>query len=114
MPKRKLDAAFVQLAHCPEGKKKVDFWDTTISGFVLECRASGGKTYAVRYTDEAGVQRQHKIGRFENITFDQARKAARRIRSEIELGGNPAAQKEERKAIPTYKEVADQHLKASI
>jgi integrase len=100
----------VQLAYCPEGKKKLDYWDTTISGFVLECRASGGKTYAVRYTDEAGVQRQHKIGRFENITFDQARKAARRIRSEIELGGNPAAQKEERKAIPTYKEIADQHL----
>jgi integrase len=26
------------------------------------------------------------------------------------LGGNPAAQKAERKAIPTYKEIADQHL----
>jgi integrase len=110
MPKRKLDAAFVQLAYCPEGKKKLDYWDTTISGFVLECRASGRKTYALRYTDEAGVQRQHKIGRFENITFDQARKAARKLRSEVELGGNPAAQKEERKAIPTYKEIADQHL----
>lgn len=110
MPKRKLDAAFVQLAYCPEGKKKLDYWDTRISGFVLECRAGGGKTYALRYTDEGGVQRQHKIGRFENITFDQAKKAARRFRSEVELGGNPAAEKEERKAIPTYKELADQHL----
>src|SRR3954468_2689830 len=110
MPRQQLTAASVQLAYCPEGKKKVDYWDTTISGFVLECRPSGGKTYALRYTDEGGVQRQHKIGRFENITFDQAKKAARRFRSEVELGGNPAAQKEERKAIPTYKELADQHL----
>jgi integrase len=100
----------VQLAYCPEGKKKLDYWDTTVSGFVLECRAGGGKTYALRYTDEGGTQRQHKIGRFENITFDQAKKAARRFRSEVELGGNPAAEKEERKAIPTYKELADQHL----
>lgn len=110
MPKRKLDAAFVQLAYCPEGKKKLDYWDETISGFVLECRASGRKTYALRYTDESGVQRQHKIGRFEDINFEQAKKAAKRLRSEVVLGGNPAAHKEERKAIPTYKELADQHL----
>lgn len=110
MPIRKLDATFCLLAHCDEGKKKTNYWDTQITGFVLECRASGRRTYALRYIDGNGTQRQHKIGRFEDITFEQAKKAAKVLRSEVVLGGNPAAQKEQRKAIPTYKELAHQHL----
>jgi integrase len=105
-----LNAAFVQLANCPEGKKKIDFWDKSIRGFVLECRASGNATYAFRFTDDAGVQRQHKIGRREDISFAQAKKLAQRLRSEVTLGENPAAQKEQRKAIPTYAAIAEQHI----
>lgn len=110
MPRQKLDSMFCQLAYCEDGQKKTTYWDTQITGFVLECRASGRKTYALRYIDENGTQRQHKIGRYEDITFDQARKKAKILRSEVVLGGSPAAEKEDRKAIPTYKELADQHL----
>jgi len=35
---------------------------------------------------------------------------AKRLRSEIVLGGNPAAEKEKRKAVPKYAELAKQHL----
>ena len=62
MAVQKLDAAFVQLAYCPEGKKKVEFRDEIVTGFALEVRASGGKTYYLRYFDQNGRQRQHKIG----------------------------------------------------
>jgi integrase len=110
MPIEELSPAFVQVAYCPTGKKKVNFWDKALRGFVLECRESGGATYAFRYTDEGGVQRQHKIGRREDITFAQAKKAAQRLRSEVTLGENPAAKKETRKAIPTYATLAEQHL----
>lgn len=110
MPKAKLDATFCQSAGCDRGKKKVDYWDSHISGFVLECRESGGKTYYLRYFDQAGRQRQHKIGKHTDISFDQARKAARRLRSEVTLGGSPSADKDKKKAIPTYAALADQHL----
>jgi integrase len=110
MPKAKLDTLFCLTATCPAGKNKVDYWDTIISGFVLECRASGGKTYALRYVDEHGTQRQHKIGGYHDITFDQARKKARTLKSEVTLGGNPAVAKTEKKAIPTLDELADEHL----
>jgi integrase len=108
--KRKLDAAFVQVAHCPEGKKKVDYWSTDVTGFVLEVRASGGRTYYLRYIDANGRQKQHKIGRAEDISYQKAKDAAKRLRSEVVLGGDPAAEKEDRKAIPTYSWLADQHL----
>jgi integrase len=109
MPKAKLDYAYCLTATCEVGRRKTDHWDTHISGFVLEVRASGGKTYALRYTDDGGRQRQHKIGRFDLITNEQARKAAKKSRAEVELGGNPQAAKVERKAVPLYAELAKLH-----
>jgi integrase len=112
MPKAKLDAAFCLSAACEPGKKKTDYWDDGHScvGMLLECRASGGKTFYLRFLDQSGRQRQHKIGGFNDISFDQARRTARRLRSEVVLGGNPAAAKEVRKAIPTYSQLSAQHL----
>jgi len=110
MAKFKLDPATCLTAGCPAGKRKTDLWDTIIPGFVLEIRSSGGKTYYLRYFDANGRQRQHKIGGHADISFDQARKAARRLRSEVVLGGDPAAAKDEKKAIPTYAELSVQHL----
>ena len=95
---------------CEPGQRKTDYWDTTIKGFVLEVRTTGGKTWALRYVDDGGRQRQHKIGAYGDITFEQARKAAQRLRSEVVLGGNPAAQKEVKKSIPFYSDLAAQHL----
>lgn len=110
MPKAKLDHAYCLTAWCEQNRKKTDHWDTHISGFILEVRANGGKTYAMRYTDERGKQRQFKIGAHSQITNGQARKAAQKYRAEIELGGNPMAKKQEKKLIPTYGELAVQHL----
>ena len=80
MPSTSLDAAFVRTACCPEGKKRIDYFDIHIRGFVLEVRDSGGKTYYLRYRDEYGRQRQKKIGDVPSITFDQARTAAIKTR----------------------------------
>lgn len=110
MPKIKLDHATCLAATCEAGKRKTDYWDTMTSGFVLEVRPTGGRTYYLRYIDERGRQRQHKIGGFDDISFDQARKAARRLRSEVVLGGDPSGDKEQKKVIPTYAELSIQHL----
>ena len=110
MPKMKLDATTCLTAVCEPGKKKTDFYDTVISGWVLEARNSGGKTYYLRYQDQHGRQRQHKIAAYGDITFDKARKEAQRLRSQVVLGGDPAASRKEKRAIPTYAELAQQHL----
>lgn len=110
MPKLKLDSAFCLTASCAPGKKRTDYYDTSLTGFVLECRASGGKTFALRYFTEQGQQKQLKIGTYGEITFDQARKKAKELRANVVLKGDPVAEKVERKAIPTYNELADQHL----
>lgn len=109
MPKATLTAAFCLNAPCAPGKRKTDYWDTHIQGWVLSVRESGGRTYCLRFIAN-GRQRELKIGGFQDITFDQARKAARRLRSEVVLGGDPAGAKEDKKAIPTYAALSVQHL----
>lgn len=107
--KAKLDSAFCLTAQCRPGKGRTDYYDTSITGFVLECRSSGHKTYAFRYQNEYGKLCQRRIASFGDITFDQARKTAQRWRAEAVMGGDPAARKAEKKAIPTYDALADQH-----
>lgn len=113
MPKSKLDHMYCLTAGC-DGGKKTDHWDTHIKGFLLECRPSGGKTYALRYTDNAGRQRQIKIAAYEDVSNEQARKAATRLRAEVVLGGNPQAEKKEKKAVLLYSELARQHLEYAV
>ncbi|MDO7833672.1 Arm DNA-binding domain-containing protein [Sphingobium sp. HBC34] len=110
MPKVKLDGTFCLTAQCEPGKKKTDYYDTSITGFVLEVRSSGGRSYYLRYQDAHGAQKQHRIAAYGDITFDKARKEAQRLRSQVTLGGDPAASKEQKKAIPLYSTLAEQHL----
>ena len=108
MPHANLDAHFVRNAVCPEGKSKVDYYDTAITGFILEVRASGGKTFHLRYRDPHGKQRQHKIGDSKSLSFDKARQAAQVLRSRVVLGESPAEERKIKRAIPTMAEFAEE------
>jgi integrase len=109
MPTRKLDAAFCAVARCEAGKKKTDYYDEAVRGFVLECRQSGGKTYYLSH-NEGKSRRTIKIAAHGDITFDKAKKEAARLRAELVLGGDPAARKREARSVPTYAVLADQHV----
>ncbi len=104
MPVVQLSAQFVRESSCPPGKAKVDYYDSAIKGFILEARSSGGRTFHLRYLDARGKLRQHKIGDAIAISYDKARQKAMRLRSEVELGGNPL---EERKALRSVLTLAE-------
>ena len=109
MPIRKLDAAFCLIAQCEPGKRRTDWYCDTVRGFLLECRAGGGKTYYLSY-NEGRSRRTIKIAAYGDITFDKAKKEAMRLRAELVLGGDPSANKKEALAVPTYNALADQHV----
>ncbi len=104
MPHETLSAAFVSGAVCPEGKRKIDFYDNAIVGFILEVRSSGGKTFSLRHRDTHGKLRQHKIGDAKSITFEKARQAAEKLRSRVVLGEDPSEERKTKRAIPTIAE----------
>jgi integrase len=106
MPITKLTPSFVRTLSCSAGK--VDFFDVTLKGFMLEVRASGGKTYYQRYTDERGRERQFKIGPADVLTLQQARHKAKQIKAEAILGGDPQQDRQVRRSIPTLRCFVDE------
>lgn len=110
MPKAQLTNTFALTAGCETGKKRTDWWCTHFQGLVLECRASGGKTWYLRFFDANGRQKQYKICRYGDLTVEQVRKEAKRLRSIVVLGGDPLADKVKKRSVPTYAELAQQHL----
>ena len=111
MPSVALSARFVRSAACPEGRRKVDYFDISQRGFMLEVRASGGKTYYQRYTDEHGRERQYKIGAADVLTVEQARRKARQVVAEASLGADPQQKRREMRAVPQLKDfVAERYL----
>lgn len=110
MPKiQQLTHAFCLTAQCQPGRARTDYFCQTTLGFCLECRDSGGRTYTFRYQDEYGKLRQRRISPYGDITFAEAQKIARKWRAEVVTGGDPAVRKAEKKAVPTYDTLADQH-----
>jgi integrase len=111
MPRVRLSAAFVRSAACPEGVKKIDFFDREQRGFMLEVRRSGGKTFYQRYTDERGRERQFKIGPSDVLSLSMARRKARTTAAEALVGSDPQERRAEMRTIPTFAElVRDRYL----
>jgi integrase len=97
-----LTAGFVRTARCGPGCRKIDYFDLAQRGFLLEVRASGGKTYYQRYTDEHGRERQYKIGPADVVTLEQARRKGRQICAEALLGADPQQRRRELRAVPQF------------
>ena len=109
MPSIALDANVVKNTECPVGKARVDLYDTVIPGFIVEIRATGGKTYYLRYRDAHGKQKQYKIGDAKSLTFEQARNAAQTLRAKVVLGDDPSAEKAAIRKVPMLQVFIDDH-----
>lgn len=105
-----LSADFCRSIQCDPEKGKETYYDTLIKNFFLEVRRSGGKTFYYRYTDQYGKMKDKKVARYGDLTVDKIRKEAERLRSVVALGGDPVAEKAEKRGIVSYSELADQHL----
>lgn len=111
MPVTQLSAQVCQAATCMEGRAKTDYYDTTVTGFILTVTANGSKVYSLRYRDEHNKQRQFKIGDAKSITFDKARQTAQKLRAKTVLGENPAEDRQALRKVPTLAEfVADTYI----
>lgn len=103
-----LTQKFVDKAACPPGKAKVAFFDTNLTGFLLEVRASGGKTYFARYRNRRGTIRVTKVASATIVKLEEARKAARKVLAKASLGEDPAAEKAVLRAVPTLAQFVEE------
>ena len=111
MPKFTINSHFVRAASCPAGAKKIDYFDDRQTGFVLQVRSSGRKTFYQRYRDERGREHQFRVGPADVLTLDQARRRARTVQSRAILGSDPQEERRNLRAVPTFRRlVHDRYL----
>ena len=86
----------------------MEFFDEHLSGFLLEVRPSGRKTYAQRYTDHYGRQHQYKIGDATIISLGEAKQIAKQVLSQVILGSNPQDTRKNLRTMPTLTQFVHQ------
>lgn len=86
------------------------FWrDTACKGLVIEVRSTGGKTYYLNYRDERGKQRMYKLANAADITPAQARQLCDRMRTQLAMGTDIAAERTAHRHCPRVREFFYQH-----
>lgn len=90
-------------------ERAVDYFDEAGRKLALRVTRNGVKTfYLVRRTGRQVVWL--KLGRFPDMTLENARKQAEKVLGEFAQGANPAALKRALKAEPTFSQALDQYL----
>ena len=112
MPIIKLTQQFINNElYCPEGKARIEYCDSDLPGLYVEVRKSspGQGTYYLRYKDSKGKTCHQKISKTNEMTLIEARKAAKTLKSEINLGADPRGELKAKKAVLNYSDFFEQH-----
>lgn len=103
MAKIKLTKTAVDVATAKD--RDYELRDTIVPGFMLKVTPAGGKIFMLQYVTNAGVRRKPALGRFGELTVDQARNLAQDWLAEVRQGRDPSAEKSAARAAPTMKEM---------
>jgi len=87
----------------PSGARAV-YRDARTTGLQLRVTSSGVKTFSVFRRTKGGQPERITLGRFPDMTVEQARRIAARVNAEIEEGSSPAGVKRAHKGEPTLSE----------
>ncbi|MBD1401902.1 Arm DNA-binding domain-containing protein [Pelovirga terrestris] len=109
MPRVNLRQQFVDNPPLPTTAAKVTYFDTQLTGFMLEVTRTGSATYYLRYRDKAGRIRQVRLGRTTALNVDEARENARILKSKVLMGFDVQEHVEKIKQMPTFAEFVRDH-----
>jgi integrase len=91
------------------GPKDIYAWDDRTPGFGVKITPAGGRIYVLKYRAD-GAQRWLVLGRHGDVTLDQARTKAIKLRGVVADGKDPARIRDEHTTEPTLEELADRYL----
>src|SRR5260370_41272956 len=85
--------------------KEYELRDTAVPGFLLKVTPARRKIFMLQYCTNAGERRKPAIGRFGELTVEQARSIAQDWLADVRKGKDPSAQKTAARTAPTVKEL---------
>ena len=95
----------------PEAGKRAVYHDAKTTGLQVRVSANGVKSFSLYRRVKGGQPERVTLGRFPDMTIEQARRLAAKVNLEIEEGSNPANVKRAIKAEPTLAEFFDEEYK---
>ncbi len=90
--------------------KDYELRDTMTPGFLLKVTPTGRKVFMIQYRTNAGQRRKPAIGRFGEITVEQARSIAQDWLAEVRKGKDPSAERVAARLAPTMRELCDRFI----
>lgn len=108
MPTVKLTKTVVERA-TPE-KSAYELRDTITPGFLCKVTPKGRRVFMLSYRTNAGDKRKPAIGRFGELTVDQARSIAQEWMAEVRRGKDPSAAKHAARRALSIKELCDKFI----
>jgi integrase len=102
LSKRTIDAA-------KPSEARYVLWDTELKGFGVRVESSGLKSFLVRYR-HLGRRRFLSLGRFGEITPEQARLLAQKALSKVREGADPADERSRDREAITVKKLVERFL----
>ena len=93
---------------CPPSKGNRIIYDDRVQGFGVRITASGTRSFILNYWVE-GRERRMTIGQFPSWTAVSGRNQAQRLRREIDLGVDPLAERNEKRAAPTVRQLFERY-----
>jgi integrase len=104
--RRHLDAGVVRRLPAPtEGN--VIYFDDEVPGFGVRVTAGGFKAFIFNYRTTSGRQRRYTIGACSDWSCTEARAKAKRLRHDVDDGGDPLADIEAEREAPTMVALCD-------
>ena len=108
MPKIKLTKTAVDAASA-QGRD-YELRDTIVPGFLVKVTPTGRKTFMLAYVANNGQRRKPAIGRYGEVTVEQARNIAQDWLAEVRRGVDPSAEREAARKALTVKELFDRFI----
>ena len=94
--------------------RDVVLWDSRVAGFGLRVKPSGAKSYILQYRNAGGRSRRYTIARAGELTPDEARGMAEKLRGKIRDGADPASERAKLREAETVKELADRYYRQHV
>ena len=81
-------------------------YDTEISGFGVRVTAKDAKSFIINYRAD-GRERRYTIGKVPEWSVSAAREEAKRLKREIDVGGDPMSDRIDRREAPSVTELCE-------
>ena len=82
-------------------------WDLQIPGLGVRTTPKAHRSFIFQYRSRSGAQGRLALGHFPSMAVEEARKAARQLRTNVDLGGEPSQDRRSVRSAPTVADYID-------